>query len=99
MGFRLTKNAGETIRTAGALSTVGLSFVIAIVLGAWFGRVVDGWFGTQPWFFLVFFFAGLAAGVLNVFRIVSKAFPPSRPPTAPPAPPGGRGRSGDGGQR
>lgn len=92
MAFTFTKRTGETIRTAGALSTVGLSFVIAIVMGAWLGRLVDGWLGTQPWFFIVFFFAGLAAGVLNVFRIVSRAFPPTpRPPAPRPSDDGGTG--------
>ena len=83
MGFFRSKQTGEQIRTVGAISTVGLSFVIAIVMGAWLGRVVDGWLGTKL-FFIVFFFLGLAAGILNVFRTVSKAFPPG-PSPAPPA--------------
>jgi ATP synthase protein I len=52
----------------GALSTVGLSFVIAIVLGAAAGIWIDRTFGTGPWGLLVFFFLGLIAGVLNVYR-------------------------------
>jgi F0F1-type ATP synthase assembly protein I len=89
MGFFATKQTGETIRTVGAISTVGLSFVLAIVIGAWLGRVLDGRLGTAPIFFIVCFFLGLAAGILNVYRTVSRAFPPSRPTGAPPpvAPP------------
>jgi F0F1-type ATP synthase assembly protein I len=87
MVFRLTKNTGNTIRTAGALSSVGLSFVFAIVIGAWVGRKMDTWLGTAPWLFMLFFFAGLAAGVLNVYRTVSRAFPPSSArPVTPPVP-------------
>lgn len=59
-------------RTVGALSSVGLSFVLAIVIGVAAGRWVDARLGTEPWGFLVFFFFGLAAGVLNVYRITSK---------------------------
>lgn len=59
-------------RAVGALSTVGLSFVLAIVLGAWFGRVLDSWLGTSPWLFVLGFFLGLAAGVLNVYRTTSR---------------------------
>jgi F0F1-type ATP synthase assembly protein I len=82
MGLFSSRQTGETLRAAGALSTVGLSFVLALVIGAWFGRVLDGWLGTAPWFFILFFFFGLAAGILNVYRTVSKAFPPSAPPGA-----------------
>jgi ATP synthase protein I len=62
----------DTVRTLGALSTVGISFVLAIVLGAWFGWLLDKWLGTGPWLFFVFFFFGLAAGVLNVYRTAGK---------------------------
>jgi ATP synthase protein I len=91
MGNRLSSNAGEALRTAGALSTVGLAFVLALVIGFWSGQVLDRWMGTKPLFTIVFFFLGLAAGILNVYRIVSQAYPPSasgNPPAgqAPPSP-------------
>lgn len=78
MGYRLTKNAGEAIRSVGALSTVGLAFVVAIILGAWFGSVLDRWLGTKPVLFIVFFFLGLVAGTLNVFRTVARTAPTGR---------------------
>jgi len=87
MSFRLTKNTGDAIRSAGALSSVGLAFVFAIIIGAWFGRVLDRWLGTAPLFFIAFFFLGLAAGVLNVYRTVSRAFPPSGAAPGAPKPP------------
>jgi len=83
MGIFFTKNTGEALRSAGALSTVGLAFVFALAIGFWLGTVFDGWLGTKPVLTIVFFFLGLAAGVLNVYRIVSQAFPPSAP--SPPA--------------
>jgi len=52
----------------GALSTVGLAFVIAILMGSAAGLWIDRTFGTSPWGLLVFFFLGLAAGALNVYR-------------------------------
>jgi ATP synthase protein I len=78
-----TKGSAEALRTAGSLSTVGLAFVLALVLGFWFGSRLDGWFATKPLFTIVFFFLGLAAGILNVYRIVSQAFPAGRPPATP----------------
>jgi ATP synthase protein I len=94
MGFFRSKETGESIRSVGAISTVGLSFVFAIVLGAWGGRVLDGWLGTGPVLFIVGFFAGLAAGVLNVYRTVSRVFPATKtpPPSAAPAPPSSKDR-------
>jgi F0F1-type ATP synthase assembly protein I len=58
----------EQLRTIGALSTVGLSFVLAIVLGAGLGYWLDRVLGTSPVLFIVCFFLGLIAGVLNVYR-------------------------------
>ena len=66
------KSRADTLRTIGALSTVGLSFVLAIVIGAWAGRTLDTWLGTSPVLFIVFFFLGLAAGILNVYRTTKK---------------------------
>jgi len=66
------KTRADLVRTIGALSTVGLSFVLAVVIGAWLGRVLDSWLGTSPWLFLLGFFLGLAAGILNVYRTVSR---------------------------
>lgn len=58
----------DQLRTIGALSTVGLSFVIAIVPATAAGYWIDKTFGTSPWGFLLFFFLGVIAGVLNVYR-------------------------------
>ena len=97
MGINFTKGAGESLRMAGALSTVGLAFVLALVIGFWLGSVLDGWIGTKPIFTIVFFFFGLAAGVLNVYRIVSRAYPKQAPgPTAPAALPADVPKAGAG---
>ncbi len=87
-----TKGTGETLRTAGALSTVGLAFVFALVIGFWFGSVLDRRLGTGPILTIAFFFLGLAAGILNVYRIVSQAYqrqPAGTSPVATPPPAGG----------
>ena len=67
--WRFGESQGRTIRTVGPLSAVGLSFVLAVVMGAGAGYVVDRWLGSSPWGFLLFFFLGVAAGVLNVIRV------------------------------
>jgi F0F1-type ATP synthase assembly protein I len=62
----------DTIRTLGALSTVGFSFVLAILLGAGAGYLLDKASGKSPLFFLIFSGFGLVAGMLNVFRASNK---------------------------
>ena len=76
MPFRVSDSTASTIRTVGALSAVGLSFVLAVVIGFGIGYLLDSWLGSSPWFSIIFFFLGLAAGVLNVFRTVARAAGP-----------------------
>lgn len=64
--------SADTFRTIGALSTVGISFVLAIGLGAVCGYYLDTWLGTSPWMFFLFLLFGLAAGVLNVYRTAGR---------------------------
>jgi len=60
------------MRTLGALGSVGLSFVLAIIIGAGFGYWLDSKFGTKPWLSAIFFILGFAAGVLNVYRTAGR---------------------------
>jgi F0F1-type ATP synthase assembly protein I len=66
------KPLADTVRQLGALSSVGLSFVLAIVIGVGAGVMLDRWLGTSPWMFFLFFVFGLAAGVLNVYRAAGR---------------------------
>ena len=52
------------------MSTIGLSFVFALVIGFGAGYWLDRTLGTQPWLSFIGFFLGLAAGVLNVYRVL-----------------------------
>ena len=88
-------SAGETLRTIGQLSTVGLSFVLALALGFGAGHWVDRMAGTNPWGALIGFAFGVAAGVLNVvrvMRVVSSPPPQDGTPDPAAAPRGGTRR-------
>lgn len=63
----------ESIRLIGQLSTVGLSFVVAIVMGFGGGYLLDGWLGTRPWLTLIGFVVGVTAGIVNVYRVLQLA--------------------------
>jgi ATP synthase protein I len=62
----------ESFRTIGALSTVGLSFVFAILIGFGCGYYLDTWLGTSPWLLLIFTVFGLVAGITNVYRTAGR---------------------------
>lgn len=63
----------DQVRALAALGAVGLSFVLAIVIGVAAGVWLDGRFGTKPWGMLIGFAVGVAAGILNVYRATKQA--------------------------
>jgi F0F1-type ATP synthase assembly protein I len=63
----------STWQLIGQMSTIGMSFVFALVIGFGAGYWLDGVLGTRPWLSFVGFFLGLAAGVLNVYRVMQLA--------------------------
>lgn len=50
---------------------VGLELVVAVIVGVFIGWAVDKWLGTRPWGMIGFFFLGVAAGMVNVYRTVT----------------------------
>ena len=62
----------EAMRTFGQVGTIGLSFVLAVVIGVLIGTWLDRLTGWGPWFFVIFFILGFTAGVLNVYRTISR---------------------------
>lgn len=58
-------------------TALGLAFrmttdmVVSVAVGTGIGWGLDSWLGTKPWFMIVFFFLGAAAGVMNVIRVAN----------------------------
>lgn len=68
-----------------------MSFVLALVLGFGGGYWLDGKLGSTPWLSFTGFFLGLAAGVLNVYRVLrATASRPSASSSADFEPPSAR---------
>ena len=55
------------------VSIVGIQFPVAIAIGYFFGRGLDGLLNTKPWMTIVFALFGIAAGFINLFRITAQA--------------------------
>jgi len=56
---------------------VGVELVSALVVAVAIGWFLDSWLGTRPFLLILFFLLGGAAGVANVWRLVS---PPTKSP-------------------
>ncbi len=52
------------------LSTVGITLVLATVIGLAGGYYADRWLGTNPWLTLIGLGFGVAAGFVSLFRAV-----------------------------
>jgi len=55
----------SSLGTAFKMST---ELVAHVVVGTIIGFILDKTFGTKPWLILIFFFVGVIAGILNVFK-------------------------------
>ena len=47
---------------------ISTELVAAVVVGSTIGFLLDSWFDTKPLLTISFFFMGVTAGILNVFR-------------------------------
>ena len=56
----------------GKACQLSTELVSAVLVATIIGFILDNWFDTKPWFIITFFFAGVAAGILNVVRSAKK---------------------------
>ena len=68
----MEKDTKSLIKTLGMVSSMGISVALAIAIGVFIGLQLDKWFGTNPWFFFIFLFIGIAAGFRNIYIIAGK---------------------------
>jgi len=60
-------------KALGELSSIGITLVVATVIGLAGGYYLDRWLGTSPWLTLIGLIFGIAAGFVNLFRSVKRA--------------------------
>ncbi|HLH12218.1 MAG TPA: AtpZ/AtpI family protein [Methylovirgula sp.] len=74
---------GEAQRQSFAAANLGLraliEFVTAIVVAPLIGWQIDTWLKTGPIFLIIFLMLGMAAGLLNVYRIAVGPTGPREP--------------------
>ena len=52
-------------------SRVAAELLAGLLIGAGVGWTIDHWLETKPWFLVIFFLLGGAAGILNLWRVVT----------------------------
>jgi len=60
-------------RSLGELASIGMTMVLATVIGLGAGYYGDRWLGTGPWLMLGGLLLGIAAGFVNLFRSAKAA--------------------------
>jgi len=55
------------------LSSIGMTLVLATVIGLAAGYYLDRWLGTSPWLIMIGLGLGIGAGFVNFFRSVKRA--------------------------
>jgi ATP synthase protein I len=63
--------SAETGNALGLAFRISLELVVAIVVAVGIGWAIDRWLGTRPWGMIVFFFLGIGAGLVNVYRAIA----------------------------
>ena len=51
---------------------ISTELVAAVFVGTTIGFLLDSWFDTKPLLIICFFFMGVGAGILNVFKSAKK---------------------------
>jgi ATP synthase protein I len=62
----------ELLRQFGTLGSVGLHLVLSTFAGLAIGYFLDRAFQTKPWLTLLFLGFGIAAGFVNLFRVMQR---------------------------
>jgi len=58
----------ESPSSIGAAFKLSTELVAAVGIGTIIGFILDKTFGSTPWLIIIFFFLGVTAGIVNVFR-------------------------------
>lgn len=69
-----TRDGAEAPARDGGLGfalRIGVEIVAALGVGVGIGLLLDRWLGTAPWMLLLFFVLGAAAGMMNMYRLMS----------------------------
>jgi ATP synthase protein I len=59
-------------RKVAEISSLALVLPSSITVGLFFGYWLDKWLGTRPWLLMIMTLLGVASGLINLIRGISK---------------------------
>jgi len=65
---RKSENNQNNASSLGSALKLSTEMVGAVFVGTIIGFILDNWFDSKPWLTIIFFFVGVAAGILNVIK-------------------------------
>ena len=67
-----TKNyENSNVSLVNTFSRVATELLAGLLIGTSLGWLIDNWLNTSPLFLIIFFLLGGAAGILNLWRIIT----------------------------
>ena len=67
-----SNNKSSNVASLGKAFKISTELVASVLVGSIIGFILDSWFDTKPLLTIIFFFMGVAAGILNVFKLAKK---------------------------
>lgn len=64
----MQEDTKQTFRQVGRFMSLGIAIVLCTVMGLGIGYYFDKWFGTKPWFLIIFLVLGILAGFVTLYR-------------------------------
>ena len=65
---KYSNNNNKNTSSLGMALKISTEMIAAVVVVTTIGFIFDNWFGSKPLLIIIFFFIGVSAGILNVFR-------------------------------
>jgi len=66
----MQKDNKELLDGFSTAATIGFYLISSVVVGIFLGRVVDGYFGSQPWATIAGIVLGMLAGLWSIYKKV-----------------------------
>ncbi len=67
-----SRDAVGVLRALYLIVQVGLSIAVPLVIMIWLGQLIGSWLGAEVLFLIISIFLGLGAGLLTVYRLLSR---------------------------